>query len=287
MRLALLPRGAPIGVIAPAGAWDDARLQAGLTLLRDHGHHPVLLEGPPAFHRYLAAPDDRRLERLVHALTDPSLAAVWAVRGGYGVTRLLGRIPWERLPPRLTLGFSDLTPLLDQLERRCGSPALHGPVVHSLAGSAPEALDHLFRMLEGRPVEPLEGEVWVDGRAEGPLRGGNLSLLAATCGTPWQVDARGAILVLEDVSEPAYKIDRMLQQLHDAGVLRGVAGVALGRWAGCRAGETWTLKEVLLDQLAGLGVPVLAELPIGHVDDNRAFPVGTVARIEAGKLSWR
>jgi muramoyltetrapeptide carboxypeptidase len=145
----------------------------------------------------------------------------------------------------------------------------------------------LFALLEGADRFLLEGEAWVNGSAEGPLVGGNLTLLASLCGTRHQLDARGAILVLEDFAEAPYRIDRMLQQLRSARALDGIHGVVLGDFVKCDppAGATWGLRDVLLDHLGSLGVPVLAGLPIGHGERNRAFVWGARARLHGPTLS--
>jgi muramoyltetrapeptide carboxypeptidase len=126
----------------------------------------------------------------------------------------------------------------------------------------------------------------VPGFARGPLVGGNLALLASLCGTPWQVNTAGRILVVEEVGEHAYRIDRMLQQLHDAGSLAGVAGIALGTFTSCTGGQSWSVRDVLHDQLNRLKVPVIADLPIGHGEQNYAFPLGAVGTIDGAQLSW-
>ncbi len=283
----MVPRGTPIAVVAPAHAYDPARLEAGLAIARDHGHDLHLFPDTLRPHRYFAASDPHRLAQLVEALTDPAFGAVWIARGGSGTTRLLSRVPWADLPPRAVIGFSDVVALHAGLWAAGRGPAIHGPVVHSLSSTDEASLTHLFALLEGGGDPVLEGEAWVPGAAEGPLLGGNLCVLATLCGTPWQLDARGAILVLEEVGEAPYRVDRALQQLASAGALAGVAGVALGTFTGCAppADATWTLREVLLEHLGPLGVPVVGDLPIGHGPRNRAFVWGAPGRIAEDRLS--
>jgi len=282
----VVPYGAPIAVVAPASAYDPQRLAAGLRILTDLGYAPEVIGAEARPHLSFAAPDDERLALLVGALSAPEYAAVWAVRGGYGVTRLLDQIPWGRLKARPVLGFSDLTPLLDACANRLGSPAIHGPVVHSLSSTDDTSLRHLDDLLQGRPTAPIPGEAWVSGDASGPVVGGNLCLLAATCGTPFQVDTSGAILVLEEVGEPAYRVDRMLTQLRSAGMLDEIVGVAVGRMTACNApvDASWSVADFLREQLCHLGVPVLANLPIGHGAANRAFAVREQGRIRGSSL---
>lgn len=288
----LLPTGARIAVIAPASRFASARLEEGLSVLRDWGYDPVVFDDVSQPERNLAAPDSVRLAHLVRAFQDPQYDAIWAIRGGYGVTRIIDDIPWDSLTAKPLLGFSDLTPLLDAATRHLGAPCLHAPVVHSLPSHDETSLAWLQALLSGHPRAPLSGEVWVKGTAKGPLVGGNLCMLASTCGTPSQLNARGCLLVLEDVGEPAYRIDRMLQQLASAGVLDGIAGVALGTFTGCAApdGQGWDVDDVLRDHLTGFGVPVLAGLPIGHGAANHAFVVRSQGVIADGTLTigdWR
>ncbi len=284
----MIPRGAPIAVIAPSHAYDPAKLQRGLTILRAHGHRPLVFEHTLRPERTFAAPRSQRLEHLVQALTDPRFAAVWMVRGGSGLTQLLGDLPWAALPQRPVVGFSDVTALLVALDQQVGSPVVHGPMPHSLPTTDEASIEHLMALLAGEEVAPLTGETWVPGEASGRLTGGNLALLAALCGTPWQLDSRGRIVVMEEVGEPPYRIERMLQQLEDSGSLDGVAGVALGELRGCEApgAADWTLKEAVMAHLEPLGVPVVAGLPVGHGSRNMAWPYGAEARLGAGELAW-
>lgn len=284
----MISPGSPIAVVAPSGIHDEDRLEKGLATARIVGLNVQPFNDMLRPRRYLAAPDQHRLDQLQLALRQPHWGAIWIARGGYGITRILDRLDLRDLPPTPVIGFSDVTPLLAALHKHRGGPIIHGPVVHSLPITDRASQDHLFALLGGREVAPLEGTQVVSGKAVGPLVGGNLCLLAAMCGTKHQVDAEGAILVLEEIGEPAYKLDRMMQQLASAGVLRGVAGVAVGQLTDCHLpeGADYQALDVLMDHLEPLGVPVLADLPIGHGPANRAFPIGAEATLADGTLSW-
>jgi len=284
----LIQPGTPIAVVAPSGAYDPERLERGLDILRSRGHDPRPLPGLETRWRYLAGPDEHRSAQLHEALTSEAYGAVWIARGGSGLTRILDTLPWQDLPQRPVVGFSDITALFCALDRVGAGPLIHGPVVHSLSITDTDSLDHLFALLEGRPLSALAGVSWVDGEARGRLLGGNICVLAATCGTPWQLDARDSILVLEEVGEPAYRLDRLLQQLKSAGVFKGVRGVAVGQLHHCRVpdGATYAIEDIVRDHLASLGVPVVGGLPIGHAGANHAFPWGVEATLGSGQLSW-
>jgi len=288
-----LSPGARIGVFAPSGRFDPERLEKGIELVESWGFEVVRSPGLHAAHRYLAGTDQERLEGATWALTDPGLDACWMARGGYGLTRLLDRIPWEEVVPRPVIGFSDGTALLTALHGARGLPSIHGPVLHSVADGTDEASQaHLKALLMGDPVQGLNGEILLEGHAHqasasGPLVGGNLCMLTALCGTRWQLNAKGCILLLEDVAEPPYRVDRMLQHLHMSGVFEGVEGVAIGDLMGCSppSDADWSVADLLRDQLSPLGIPVLTGLGVGHGDTNLAFVHGALTRLHSGGLT--
>lgn len=280
----MLPARARIAVIAPSGAFDPARLDAGLDVLRGWGYHPTLMHGVGQRWRYLAGTDDTRANDLNTALSG-DWDAVWMVRGGYGLARLLPRVDWERTRGTPFLGFSDGTAFLNAYAERRGR-AIHAPVLTSLGGHVDEeSREHLRRLLAGEPVAPLEGRVLLAGRAEGHLRGGNLCVLASLCGTRWQLRAKGHLVLLEDIGEAPYKLDRLLTQLIEAGCFDGAAGFVLGSFLGADPpeGAEWQTLDVIRDLLRPFGVPVVCDLPIGHGPRNLAVPFGR-ARIEEGLL---
>ena len=284
----LVRPGTPIAVVAPSGNFDATKLEQGLAIARAAGHDlrvPGKLRDPV---RYLAASDEHRLEQLQHALSSEAYGAIWLVRGGFGLTRILHRIDWNLARAKPIIGFSDATPLLELARRRLRARVVHGPVLHSLATTSTQDRDALFALLaEGTPPM-LDGNVWVKGSAAGRVVGGNLTMIASTCGTPAQPSTRGAILVLEDVGEAAYRIDRALQQLKRAGVFRGVQAVALGTFENCRVpdGAEWTLDDVIREHLVTLGVPVIAGLPFGHGTRNAPIVIGARAELRHGRLVW-
>jgi muramoyltetrapeptide carboxypeptidase len=245
------------------------------------GKHVLARDG------YLAGPDDDRLADLETMLRDPEVAAVWFSRGGYGTARLLGRIGWARFArkPKPLLGYSDATALFAAAVNRAGPTCLYAPVVSELGDAGAFHAGSLKRLLAGRPISMRlrRDQILSPGSARGPLVGGNLTVLNHLCGTKHAPRLDGAVLFLEDVGEPAYRVDRMLTQLEDAGWLRRVAGVLLGGLAVSprrRFPPDRPLHAILAERLLGLGVPVAAGLPVGHLAGKWSLPLGSPVEID-------
>ncbi|HET9294733.1 MAG TPA: LD-carboxypeptidase, partial [Gemmatimonadales bacterium] len=297
-----LKPGHHVALVAPAGPLlerDD--LSRGQELCRALGFEPVLGANAGRRYGYLAGTDEERLADLNAALADPGIDAVWCLRGGYGLTRILDRVDFGALRqrPKAVIGFSDVTALLLALHRESGVVTFHGPMARSPL--TPFSRYHFDRVLTavnppgrlGRiapPADvlvPKQGRIvgLVPGTAEGRLFGGNLTLLQCLIGTRYFPDLDGAILFLEDVDEDLYAIDRMLAHLRMTGALRKLAGVIIGQFTEMkRSTEDGALgfDEVLGTYLAPLRIPVAYGLPIGHVDDQWTLPIGIRARLDAG-----
>jgi muramoyltetrapeptide carboxypeptidase len=285
----VLPPNATIAVVAPAGIPKLDGLEQGLALLRSWGYRPVVGPHLRERHLYNAGVAAARAADLGWALSAPEVDAVWLARGGYGCVHCLPSLPREGLDGRPVLGCSDATALFAALLTRRVSALVHGPMLETIATNVDDATRARVRaMLAGAEVEPIPGEHFCgpEVEVEGPVVGGNLCVLACVAGTPWALSARGAILVLEDIGEAPYRIDRMIAQLAHSGALDGVLGIALGDFVACRPpeGASYTLDDVLRDVLAPLGVPVIARLPLGHGSQNLAFRVGAHGAIRAGAL---
>lgn len=293
LRPAPLPRGAPVAVLAPGSPVLGDRLDRGLEILRGWGYEPVEMPHLRTARGHLAGSDEERLADLHEVLRRRELRAVWVARGGFGATRIAERVDWAGMDadPRPLIGFSDVTALLHAAWSRIRLLTVHGGLVGSLdrlAGDATAAA-HLQGMLEGRarPGDevPHDGGITVvPGVAEGRLLGGNLAVICAMVGTPLQIDLTGAVLLLEDVNEVPYRVDRMLTQLRAAGALRGIVGIVLGDFVGCDPpGDrpSASVEEVLTERLVDLGVPVLAGVPAGHGRGQLALPHGARVRLDA------
>jgi len=304
--VAALRPGDPIAVVAPAGPAPTGDLSAGLELLASR-YRVRPAENLQVREGYLAGSDERRRDAMNLALRDPDVRGIFCARGGYGVQRILSGLDGDALKadPKPIVGFSDITALLCWA-RLQGVVAIHGPVVTQLSRLPRSDLEHLFRLVEEPGYAPrLTGSPGIGSApgpdfagkvvtAEGPLVGGNLSLLGALAGTPWAPVLDGALLAVEDVAEAPYRLDRLLTTLrHQPGPhsTDTLVGVAVGELCDCappKAGGPTPL-EAVAERLGAPGRPLVSALPFGHGARNVAFPVGARARLDpvAGTLAWK
>lgn len=293
----MLSPGSTVAVVAPCHPFHLPRLERGIALVESWGLRCRMMDNVHARHRYLAGTRQERLHDLTVALTDPDIDAVWFARGGSGTVHLLDGLPWDALQNAqgagpVVIGFSDATSLLSAMwNRRIGRP-IHGPVLHSIVDTSDaDSAEATRAMLLGEvdrvvlDCQPLAGPSQI---VEGPVVAGNLCVLASLCGTPWQLDARGCILVLEDIGEWPYQLDRLVTQLRLSGALDGVLAIALGDFSGGGppADADWTVPDVLADLFAPLGVPVVHQLPVGHGLLNQPIAMGAPARLSSTALSF-
>ena len=287
-----LRAGARVALVAPAGPLAPERVDASAARCRALGLEPVVFPGALARHRYFAGKDPVRLADLQQAFDDPSIDGIWALRGGYGTLRILDALDLrrQRTDPIPFVGFSDNTSILVR-HAALGVVAFHGP--HPGGDFPPETQDVFRRTLfvpepagalPARACDPTPQSLR-NGRVDAPLVGGNLAILAALCGTPHAIDARGCILFVEDVGEPAYRVDRMLQQLTASGALAGVVGLAFGRFTEAPAQDGHPVVDVLREIVERLAVPAVVDLPFGHAEHNCTLPVGARARLDGDGAS--
>jgi muramoyltetrapeptide carboxypeptidase len=288
-----------VAIIAPSGPFDRGSFDAGLAQLEQRyrlQYDARLFER----YRYLAGEDSRRLDELLAALQNPEVKAIFCARGGYGTMRLLPRLaaalphvnggpvhgldgpsaPSTGLKP--LVGFSDITALHLWLQHR-RITSIHGPVVTQLGRQTTDTRARLFGLLESTSAAPpLTGtDTYVGGTVEGPLLGGNLAVVTRLLGTPFLPPLEGAVLLLEDVGERPYRLDRMWTHLALAGVFRKVRGIVLGSFSGCEEREAdYTSMDVLRALAEETGLPCAAGFPIGHGDINEAVPLGVRVRLD-------
>ncbi|MDB4947169.1 MAG: Muramoyltetrapeptide carboxypeptidase [Labilithrix sp.] len=286
-----LARGSVVAVVAPASPLPREELFRGLAWLATR-YVLRLSSGILDVAGYLAGSDARRAEELGRAMLDPAVDAILCGRGGYGAMRILDALPWAAFAarPKWLVGFSDVT-ALHVAAATHGACTLHGPNVTGLGRrvTAAERLS-LLDALEGRPAAAWTGldVLHGDGRAvAGPVLGGNLALVEAMAAGGRLTMPDGAILVLEDVTERPYRVDRMLTALRLAGVLGRAGAIVLGGFTGCEPGRDGiTVEEVLRERTAGLGIPVVQGAPFGHGAPNVAFRHGGRAVLEGTTLSF-
>lgn len=308
----VLSPGSTIGIVAPAGPIPPEALASGLERIHSWGYRTVVGRHVLDRRGYLAGADIDRAADFNDVWSNPRVDGVLCARGGYGVMRMLPLVDWAmiRQNPKFFCGFSDITALHVALERETGLVTFHGPMAaaHGAALLYNEA--GLRRALDSRsplglipwpipegmdptPADPLAGEPFprpltiCPGVAEGRLIGGNLTLLTALMGTPWEPDFTGRVVLIEEIDEAPYRVDRMLMQLLLGRKLQGAAGIVFGDSPSClfapEGRPSLSLPEVLEDLLSPLSIPVLYGFPCGHTAYRATIPLGVPARLDAGR----
>nr|WP_092556692.1 LD-carboxypeptidase [Actinoplanes derwentensis] len=284
LRPAPLRVGDLVALISPSGPVEAGRVDHATRMLNAHGLRVQAGRHALNRHTFFAGSDAQRLADLDEALRDPLVRGVLCMRGGYGAQRIVDDADFAavRADPKHVLGFSDITALHLALWKEARLVTVHGPNAGRIDDGAVRALTTDTPIVVTAAKTEGTFPVRVDGRAEGVLLGGNLTLLAATAGTRHAWDPAGVVLMLEEVNEVPYRVDRSLVQLERAGLLDGLAGVAVGQFTGC--GDP---TGVLLDRLGRLGVPVLGGLPIGHGDRPATVRLGApvILDTETGTLT--
>lgn len=286
-----LREGDTIAVVAPAAGFRRDLLLRGAAYLEGRGFRVRYDSGVFSRKRYLAGDDDRRARELIAAIEDPEVSALFAARGGYGSQRLLPRLRPDLVSgnPKILLGYSDITVLLAFWGQKAGVAGFHGPLVTEMGDLDPRTEAQLWATLTRAEPPPAihapDAECWRPGRAEGPLWGGSLTMLTNLLGTPWQPDLRGAVLVLEDVGEKPYQVDRMLSHLLLSGAVSDLKGLLCGPFLG--DGDPGEYREVVLEAFEGLRGPILGNFPIGHGKVNLTLPLGLRIGLDAEERSAR
>jgi muramoyltetrapeptide carboxypeptidase len=281
--------GDSIAVVAPSGPFDRAAALAGIAWLEKRYR---VSYGASLFARdgFLAGRDQRRIDELQSAL-DADVSAVVAARGGYGLSRIAHLIDWRtaKRRPRWIVGFSDLTVLHVEAWRR-GLASIHGAMVCSLGRAGSSARRQWIETLE-RPKEERVWRnlsVWRSGRATGTLVGGNLAILHACAAASRLVIPKGAVVLLEDIGEHPYRVDRMLTNLLTSPHLGRASAIVVGSFTDCDPGPDGTsVRKVLRERLGSLEVPIVAGLPVGHGARNDALVLGRRAEVRADRGTLR
>ena len=284
-----LKPGDTVAVVAPAAAIEREHLERGVNVLASMGFRVKVSQRVLARSGILAGDDRERASELQEYFADPEVKAIFSARGGYGCGRLLPLLDFKAMArtPKIFVGFSDATFILNALVDFAGMVSFHGPMVAMdfARGLSPRAFEHMQDLLGGKldGFELEARETMHPGCAQGEVIGGCLSVLVATIGTPYEPRFDGRILFLEDTGEKAYRIDRMLVQLRQTGALGRVAGIVFGAIHAIDGNEQETrlIARFAGEQTAGLGCPVLYGVEAGHGTQNFTIPFGVVARIDS------
>jgi muramoyltetrapeptide carboxypeptidase len=286
--------GDTIGVIAPSSPVKSEVLAKGIEELRSIGYNVVIAEGVLSKERFFAGEHAARASAFLESLEKPEIRAVFCTRGGYGSNYVVEILSspvvirrLQRIPPRIVMGLSDVTTLLLFLRQKLGWVTFQGPMISGFADGETRynraVMERVLSNSASGTTIDSDATVLRAGTAQGRLTGGCLSLVVATLGTRDEIDTRGAILLLEDIDEKPYRVDRMLFHLKRAGKFRGVKAVAFGEMVGCaKSSPAEELRGVIVDSLAGLGVPLVFGLRFGHTTGGcLTLPLGVEARLEA------
>jgi muramoyltetrapeptide carboxypeptidase len=295
-----LKKGDVIGIISPASSPDDfSRIEKGISYLESLGYKVKL--GKHIYKRfgYLSATDDERAEDLNKMFADREVRAIFCVRGGYGTPRILDKIDYNIIKrnPKIFVGYSDITALQLAIFKKTGLITFSGPMlaVDMYSDFDPYAEEFFWKILtakskkiEIKNPDGVELIVLRHGVATGTLLGGNLSLLASIIGTKFQPNFKDSILVIEDIGEEPYRIDRYLSQLKNAGILNRINGCIIGQFTDCVAKEpekSLTLEQIFQDYLGKLKIPVISNLSYGHIPRKITLPIGANVKIDTKRKS--
>ena len=286
--------GARVALVAPASAVPAEKLEPALDYVRSLELEPVQYPSCCFENRdgYLAAMDIQRAKDLKDAFADPTIDGIWCIRGGYGGHRILPLLDADliRNNPKWFGGYSDVTALHTFFNHVCGFETYHvtmpstepNPDAYTLCWLKKALFGHLYGKLDA--PEGQKPTMLVPGTVTAPLCGGNLSLLTASLGTPWEIDTKGKILFLEDIGEKTYRVDSMLTQLRNAGKFRDCAGIILGAWTDCPPEypeKTLLLPEIFEQLIVPAGKPCIADVACGHILPTLSLPMGRSCTLDA------
>ncbi|OGH95836.1 MAG: hypothetical protein A2039_08960 [Candidatus Melainabacteria bacterium GWA2_34_9] len=293
-----LKKGDTIGIISPAGAVKDQNLwNTTIEYFENKGYKIKIATHANDKNTYLAGKDETRLSDLIDFFKDEEIKAIICSRGGYGTFRLLEKIDWEIIKqnPKIFVGYSDITALLNNFVEKSGMIAFHGPL--ALSDFGVEQInkyteESFWRILEGKAEipysfqNPLNYKCILPGKTQGVLMGGNLAVLCGLLGTPYFPDLSGKILLLEDVGEPLYKIDRMLMQLKLAGVFEKVSGILFGEFTAIIEAETpdvnkLTPVDIIKELAKELNIPIGYGFTASHSSHKATLPLGIKYNFES------
>ena len=294
-----LEKGDVIGIIAPSSPVQDTeRIEKGVKYLESLGYRVLLGNSVYSSHGYLAGNDSERLDDLHSMFKNKDVKAIIALRGGFGTTRLLDQINYRviRENPKILVGYSDITALQMVIYSQCKMVTFAGPMLATDFGGdiGPFTEENFWKMITsnkkvGKLYNPEDEKFFIlnKGRDEGVLLGGNLSVLCSIAGSKYLPSFKKSILLLEEINEPPYRVDRMLTHLRLTGLFKDILGIILGRFVDCYESDstkqTLTLNEVIAEHLTPLKMPVLYNFKHGHIPDTLTVPIGVKCKLNSSR----
>jgi muramoyltetrapeptide carboxypeptidase len=310
LRPARLRPGDKIGLTAPAYLLSEDALQSSIENIKQLGFEPVYSDKILGRHGYFSGTDKERADDFNNMVGNPEIKGIIFAAGGYGCTRILDRIDYKMIKknPKVIMGFSDDTALINAIYRKTGLITFHGPVakIFDSEYSRRQFMDVVMYPTDKYIIESsgsdlqkaVDNKIYerytiTPGKARGQLVGGNLTLMSAMMGTPYQISLKNKIVMIEDVGEEPYRIDRMLTQLIASGELAKASGIVFGVNNDCdvsdktNAPNSFTLREVIEDRIKPLNIPSVHGLSFGHIDNNFTFPIGINAELDTRNMTIR
>jgi len=295
-----LKKGNTIGLMSASGATPSERLQPAIASIEKLGLKVVIGETCHARHGYLAGTDDQRAADVHRMFQDPTIDGIFCIRGGYGATKILPLLDFEVIKenPKVFAGYSDVTALHIALNQLCGFVTYHTPMP-STEFIRQEMDDYTWQSFRQHIMATEEETYYLEnpadqsmsmlaaGSATGSLIGGNLTLVTASLGTPYEIDTKDKILFLEDIDESEQRVDRMLTQLKLAGKLDDAAGILLGTWTNCgpenpqKPEQSLSLQTIFQEILIPLNKPIISQVTCGHCLPTMSLPLGRTITMDA------
>jgi muramoyltetrapeptide carboxypeptidase len=279
-----LKYGDLVGIVAPSGVFDESLFHKGISNIEKLGFRVTYEDEIFYKERYLAGNDRVRAEQLHKFFSNKEIKTIFCVRGGYGAIRILPRIDFDIIKnnPKIFMGYSDITILINNIFQKTGLITFHGPMVcpDFSEGLTNFTEKFLFELLiEGKFEIDIENtDMLKEGKASGILTGGSLSVILSSLKTPYEIRTVDKILFLEDINEPLYKIDRMITQLKLASKLNGVKGIILGDF-----GTNDSLRDLFLELFSDFNMPIIYKFPSGHISNNITIPIGIKVMLDTYK----
>jgi len=289
-RPAPLKPGNVLGICAPSARFDTEKLNMGIQVLKSLGFEVKVPEEIFEKKRYFAGDDMVRANVINQLFSDQKIDGIICVRGGFGAMRILDYLSWNNIKqnPKPFVGFSDSTAILLSIIGETGNPVIHGPNVVSFANAQKQTIDSFYNTILGSvdEIEVTHGQIIKPGKCTGVLKGGNIATISHLLGTKFQPDFNNAVLFIEDIGEPAYKIDRMLTQMKMAGLFTGIQGVVTGSFEKCSNDEY--IEEILFEIFEEYSIPVLSGLDAGHGMVNLSLCMGTCVKMDTktSRIQW-